>query len=78
MIILAELDLPTLLFGFTTMFATAVAYMYKDMRKDIKIIQDNATSERVKCDAEIKRLNKEIDELKFGPCLKENCPLSKK
>lgn len=78
MFIIAELDLPTLLFGFITMFATAVAYMYKDMRKDMLTITNQAVEDRKKCDHEIARLYSEMDSLRKGPCLKPNCPLNTK
>lgn len=78
MFIIAELDLPTLLFGFITMFATAVAYMYKDMRKDMVTITNQAIEDRKKCDIEISRLYTELDNLRKGPCLKHNCPLSER
>lgn len=47
---LGELDLPTVLFGFITAFSTAVAYMYKDMRKDFQVMQEQAAKDREKCD----------------------------
>lgn len=76
MILIAEIDLPTLLFGFITMFATAVGMMYKDMRKDMLTITQQAVEDRKKCDHEIARLYSEIDTLRKGPCLKDNCPLN--
>lgn len=69
--ILAEIDLPTILFGFITAFTTAVAYLYKDMRKDM-------AEDKKKCATDIARLYNLLEDLKDGPCLKKNCPLYKK
>lgn len=76
--LLAEIDLPTILFGFVTAATTAVVALYKDMRRDMKTITENAQLERVKCDREIMRLYKEIDEIKKMPCHKADCPLNQK
>lgn len=69
LMILAEIELATVLLGVISSFITAVAYLYKDMRKDME-------AEKVRCAYEISKLFRELEELRNGPCIKKDCPLN--
>lgn len=72
-LLLAVVDLPTILLGFVSAASTAIGILYKDMRDDFKAMKIQAADDREKCDADKKELMVLIKDLEKRTCLVSDC-----